>query len=312
MVPIPGRAAGDSSGPRNPAGAKKIIKRQVDQLGVDAIGKPTLDRLNEQIDSWRKVWLADVDRKHLRKPGVGEHGAQEIEKMVEERDRLREEISAPPARRAQVPGRLRANNSDPELLAGRRKMLVFAQLLGLAVMFTADFAGLFQAVELVLRKWPAITLVVVATLSAGSLLLADHAGREAKDHRRGLEHASRARVALQLGLWLGIGVVALIMRLTTDDQVSPWQGAAVQGQGTLRNQALLFLGLFITSGAVTFLTAYRIHNKTAAAFVRVHDWISRARRCRWRWENEQTVRGAWAEELKCFAEHEIDRKLGNR
>jgi hypothetical protein len=311
MVPILRRAARDSSGPRNPAGAKKIIKQQVDQLGVDAIGKPTLDRLNEQIDNWRKVWIADVDRKHLRKPGVGEHGAEEIEKMTRERDRLREEISAPPARREQVPGEVRANNSDPELLAGRRKMLVFAQLLGLAVMFIADFAGLFQAVELVLRKWPSITLVVVTTLSAGSLLLADHAGREAKDHRRGLEHASRARVALQLALWLGIGGVALIMRLTID-QANPWQETGAQAQGTLRNQALLFIGLFITTGAVAFLTAYRIHNKTAAAFVRVHDWIRRAQRCRWRWENEQTVRGAWAEELKCFAEHEIDRKLGNR
>lgn len=310
MVPIFRRVASDSSGPRNPVGAKKIIKQQVDQLGTDAIGKPTLDRLNEQIDNWRKVWIADVDRKHLRKPGVGEHGAQEIEKMAAERDRLLEEISAPPARRKQVPGEVRANNSDPELLAGRRKMLVFAQLLGLAVLFTADFAGLFQAVELVLRKWPAITLIVVTTLSAGSLLLADHAGRDAKDHRRGLEHASRARVAFQLALWLGIGAVALTMRLTTQ-QANQWQ-EATQAQDTLRNQALLFLGLFITSGALAFLTAYRIHNKTAAAFVRVHDWLRRAQRCRWRWENEQTVRGAWAEELKCFAEHEIDRKLGNR
>ena len=203
----------------------------------------------------------------------------------------------------------------------------------LAMAAAADIAAFHQVVSLVMREQgDALVWLMVVGLTVIALTLAHFAGRLARDVSAQHGAATRKQVLLCAIPWVVLGLAAFAVRLIVADSSGGTTvdgtiiGGEVGRQARQTSGAVLFLALYVGSGAVAAFGAYFSRNPLRSAYrqaMRAHsralDRLSRSQppyerglqiyrqRARIRareeanWQAARELRLAQADELKRYA-----------
>jgi hypothetical protein len=156
--------------------------------------------------------------------------------------------------------------------------------LALAVTAGADVAAFNQIVSLVMSDQSAwIVALMVAGFTSCSLTLAHFAGRLAGDISRGHGTAKQRQVVMLVIPWAVLGAVAFAVRLAAAFDAGTSVGGQTIGGGLTAQTrhataALLFLVLYLASGAVAGFGVYLTRNPKRVAYRRARRAYERALR----------------------------------
>jgi hypothetical protein len=157
--------------------------------------------------------------------------------------------------------------SDPTLLAGRPRS-AYLHVIALCLAALADVGAFFQIVELVMRQQQAyIVLLVVLGFTATVLYVAHAVGVLFRDRKAEAGWGSRILPYLCALIWLGLGLVAMEVRLrvlaaptTITFTLGGTQSSSAESPTQRFETAILFLALYVATGLVAGVGAYLSHN----------------------------------------------------
>jgi hypothetical protein len=157
--------------------------------------------------------------------------------------------------------------SDPSLVAGRPRS-TYVHIVALCLAALADIGAFFQIVELVMRQQQAyVVLLVVLGFTATVLYVAHATGILFRDRKAGAGWDSRILPYLCALIWLGLGLVAMEVRLrvlAAPTQITFTLGGTQSSSSETSTQrfetAILFLALYVATGLVAGVGAYLSHN----------------------------------------------------
>lgn len=158
--------------------------------------------------------------------------------------------------------------AQPADVAGR-PITELGYVLALAVVAGADLAVFYQVVAVILQLSPGLSWPAVAGFTAGSLTLAHFAGRLLRDNAAGQRPGSGRAGWLLVLPWALLGLVAFVVRLIFARSVSQFGSTAVGGISPSARQltsAIMFLALYIASGAVAGFGEYLTRNPLRARY----------------------------------------------
>ncbi|HXL88738.1 MAG TPA: hypothetical protein VN969_07075 [Streptosporangiaceae bacterium] len=157
--------------------------------------------------------------------------------------------------------------SDPSMLAGRPRS-TYVHVVALCLAALADVGAFFQIVELVMRQQQGyIVLLVVLGFTATVLYVAHATGILFRDRKAEAGWGSRVLPYICALIWLGLGLVAMEVRLrvlAASTSITFTLGGAQASSAESPTQrfetAILFLALYVATGLVAGVGAYLSHN----------------------------------------------------
>lgn len=166
---------------------------------------------------------------------------------------------AQPPPPAPEPGPARHAAAQPErmrpITRGRAEAVIMYTLL--AVMALADAVGFWIALSELVQADSRLLIIVVAALSVGTVAVSHHIGQLVRSRRESCG-GSVLWIGVLTLLWLGLAAVTFWIRAVT-----PPLGGTADGQ-TQMQMAMLFLGIYLITGALAMTHAYRSGDPVAA------------------------------------------------
>ncbi|MFG3557840.1 hypothetical protein ACGGAQ_26010 [Micromonospora sp. NPDC047557] len=183
--------------------------------------------------------------------------------------------------RSSMPG---GRHLDTTVVTGRAgsRLANVAESVALLLAAGADVAAFYSALADGLNAPTYLLFLLVAGFTAVALLLAHGSGRIFRDLDQGAPGARRLALSVCLVGWALLGVAAFLARLLLAEEASGGSfGTPTSAQtdsGAVLVMAILFLALYLATGAAAALVAYWNHNSLSHAYARSIRTLARARK----------------------------------